>query len=269
MAANKKGFSIIEVMVAVGLLTLVMLAATTFFAQQLKANHFLEFQSKREQLRLAMLGQVLNNPANCKCLFNGAANFSSAGASDLTGYADPHAIGRFEPADCSAGVPNPLVDKNGFDGLKLISTSLKNISFAGGTYGGELMITIEASKEVAGPKTLLLKIPVAVLTTDAGGGMRTFEGCANSTGFGMSNPIFPGWPNTLNCGGTVWTIYREGEYHCYGGGESSTRSDRMSFSASSRTFQSRTYETDNNKCPSSIDCQTKTIEELVGLGLAR
>lgn len=268
---KNKGFSLIEVMIAVSLLTLVMLAATTFFAQQLKANNFLEFQSKREQMRLAMLGQVLNNPANCKCLFSGAANFPATAAAgnpvNLSGFTDPVAVGKFEPADCSGGSPAPLVNQTGFDGMKLISTSLNNISFGGGTYGGDLLITLESTKEVAGPKTLLLKIPVAVLTSDAGGGQRKFEGCATSSGFGISNPIIPNWPTSLNCGGTIWTVYKEGKYHCYGGPENSTRTEVMTFSLTSRMKIGIDGDTEG-RCVCG-ECCNKSIDELIAAGLAR
>lgn len=266
---GEKGFSLIELMVMVALLGIVMMAASAFFTQQLKANNFLEFQLKKEQLKLAIIGQVLPNPAHCKCLFANAADFPVSGG-NLTGYPSPTSIGKFAQEDCIDGIPVALVTVAGVDGLRLLSVGLKNITLASGTYSGSFAVNIESSKEVLGPKQLQFQIPVNVLATSAAPGQMQFEGCTTSSAGGLGGSIIQNWPDVLKCGDTVWTVYREGKYHCYGGGESSTRSAIMTFNSSTRTFSGVVDNTDNGKCgPNYGDCTTKTIDELIATGLAK
>ena len=173
------GNSLIQVLVAAGILAIVMMSTLSVFTNQTHANNFLEFQAKKEQLRLALLGQVLTSPEHCKCLFQGAAPFPTTGTPELSGYVPPTALGKFTDATCAGGVPHPLVSSDGTDGLKLISTRLTNIALAGGSYAGELLVQVDSTKKVLGPSSLQLKIPVAVITSSGTPGVVSFEGCAN------------------------------------------------------------------------------------------
>ncbi len=173
----------IEVVIAAGVLSIVVVAAGSFFSQQTKANNFLDFQSKRSQLRLTLLGQFLNNPNNCQCLFAGANTFPIAGTSALTGVA-PTTLGQYafvSPGVCStATIPQPFLTAAGVDSVQTKSISLTNIVNVSGTYTGILQINMQSMKDVIGPSTISLTIPVAVTTSPATAATVNFVSCSSS-----------------------------------------------------------------------------------------
>lgn len=186
-------------MVAAGLLTIVMLAATQFLANLEKSVGYYTFLNKKEQLRSTILGQVLNNPNNCKCMFNGATEFPAAGISELIGYTTPTALGVYIPSDCSGGVAIPFVNNAGMDGLKLNSVKLKNILPSAVNYKGELSIELGSTKSVLGPQELHLNLPVVVKTTPGSPGHLVFDSCSTAAGGELTNFIFTNPPQHLLC----------------------------------------------------------------------
>lgn len=131
IAANQ-GMSLIEVMVAVGVMSVMTLVMMTMQENQLKSNNYLEFQLKRTQLQNALNGQVLNDPKNCACLFAGSSPFPATPTPPGTTLsAAPNQIGRYNfvtPGVCAtATMPQPLVNNVGIDGLKATSIQLVKI----------------------------------------------------------------------------------------------------------------------------------------------
>jgi hypothetical protein len=153
---------------------------------QLKSNNYLEFQLKKVQLENSLLSQVLNDPNNCSCLFQGSPaipqNPPAPGAT-LSGVT-PNQIGRYRfvtPGDCStATIPQPLVQSTGQEGVRSSAILLKNIQNISGAYSGELEVQLESLKPVAGPKNLSIRIPVNIGVTLAGG-LATFRDCSINT----------------------------------------------------------------------------------------
>jgi prepilin-type N-terminal cleavage/methylation domain-containing protein len=181
---NQRGMSLVEVMIVLGITATSIVASMTFFTNQTRSTNFLEFQGKREQLRVALLGQFLNDANNCRCLFNGALPFPISGTPDLMpvggAVAPPTVIGRFgfvTPGDCAtATVPVPLVSTAGVDFLRLNSVGLRNILPIGGVYSGEFFVSVSSTKSVAGPAELPIRVPVNVLTSTVAG-QQVFQGC--------------------------------------------------------------------------------------------
>ncbi len=183
--------SLVEVTIALAIAGGLGLLLMNMQSNQSKVLHHFEFHSKKEQLRLAILGQVLKNPVNCGCLFKGAAEFADTGIPELTGYIAPTGIGKYEPADCTGGVPSPLVSSDGVDGVKLLSVSLTNVQKLGGTYDGKLNIKLESMKQVLGPKESLLTIPVSLeVGPGVAAGTVVVTGCSVS-GAGIASDLVP------------------------------------------------------------------------------
>jgi type II secretory pathway pseudopilin PulG len=193
--------SLMEVMVVIAIMGVLLSAMMSLFSQQMKSNNFLEFQNKREQLRLAIMGQFLNTQQNCNCLFQGAAQFPIAGTPALSGFTPPTMIGRYTlpaPGVCGT-IVSPFVDNVGIDGIQLSSVNLKNITNGvGGVYSGTLEVSIQSLKQVAGPSTIFLTIPVAVVTTPAGPGNVNFNGCA--MGVQVATPPVNAVSAPISCG---------------------------------------------------------------------
>lgn len=175
------GFSMVEMLIAVGVLSIVVLASTTMFENQSRANNFLEFQLKRTQLQSAIISQVLNNPINCECLFTGSTDFPVSGVALLAGVS-PTAIGPYNfatPNDCStATILNPLVNTVGVDSVKLNSVNLSNISNNSGSYSGDLQISIQSIKNALGPKDLNISIPVSISVSPVNPTTVKFKNCS-------------------------------------------------------------------------------------------
>lgn len=215
MISNRKGFSLVELLVVIGIMSAVILAMMTMQENQMKANNYLEFQLKRTQLQNTLVGQVFNDPGNCACLFAGAAPFPampSAPGATLTGVA-PTQIGRYSfatPGVCAtATMPQPLVNNAGIDSLKTTSIRLANVMNISGVYTGEILINLQTTKPVLGPPDLPIKIPVVVTTTPSGANVN-FQSCSSSVSSSASGIDFtpllntPSWYNvvTPNSGGS-------------------------------------------------------------------
>lgn len=179
MLRNQSGMTLVEVMIVAGIMTVSALAMLMMNANQMKATNHLEFQLKREQLRMVLLGQFLNDPNNCKCLFQGASPYPSSGAAQLGGTA-PTAIGPYRfttPGNCAtATMPAPFVTTAGLDGLRATSITLNDVT----PTSGVLTVAVQSMKETLGPAAVNpIRIPVAVQSTAAGGN-QIFQSCAAS-----------------------------------------------------------------------------------------
>ncbi len=179
---SKGGFTLVELVIASGVMAVMMFAMMSMQTNQMKTNNFLEFQLKKTQLHGSILGQVISDPYNCNCLFNGAAQFPAAGTPELTGFTPPTAIGVFDPTSCATPIANPFITAAGFDGMKLISTKLRNIVPSGSDFTGDLFVNVESTKEILGPKELSIKIPVTVITAPGAPGSVAFKGCTTKGG---------------------------------------------------------------------------------------
>jgi hypothetical protein len=180
---STKGFSLVEVMVLVGIMSLMMFAMMTMQSNQMKSNNFLEFQLKRTQLQGTLIGQVLKDANNCGCIFQGATEFPVAGIATLAGVT-PTQIGLYNPG---CGAPTQVfIDGTtaGIDGLRLTSISLQSLKPTGdpNTYSAFFNVNIQSTKEVAGPRDLsITPIPVSISTTPSGGNV-SFVNCSTTSG---------------------------------------------------------------------------------------
>jgi prepilin-type N-terminal cleavage/methylation domain-containing protein len=203
---SNHGFSLLEVMIVVGILTIMIGAMMALFLQMTKTSNYAEFTSKREQLRLTILGQVLNDPKNCLCMFGGPINLPSSGFPvDELSVPEPSAIGKFnfpDPNSCAgANIPYPLITATGGDGIKLSSAKIKTVDVVNGSYRAELEIGMSSLKPVVGPSEIFLKIPIA-LSSELSGGNVVFKGCSLSGGTNTPvdyTPVLTGanWNSTV------------------------------------------------------------------------
>lgn len=205
-ALQKNGFSLIEVVIIAGVMAVLMFAMISMQTNQSRSNNYLEFQLKTIQLRGQILGQFLNDPENCRCLFNGATDFPAAGIA-LLGGVTPTQIGRFNFVTAgvcgTATVPSPFVSNTGVDGLISSSIQLRNISGAAGVYAGDLVINVQSRKEVLGPQELPVSIPVSIATAPAGPNV-SFVSCSTLP---VTTPVVPNYTKRV-CGINVpyvWT----------------------------------------------------------------
>jgi prepilin-type N-terminal cleavage/methylation domain-containing protein len=181
---KKNGFSLAEILVVTAIMGIMALAMMTMQSNQVKANNFLQFQLKRTELQGAILGQILNDPNQCACLFQGASTFLASTAAVLPGATlsgvAPTQIGRFPSPPPLCGVPiQSLINNVGIDGVKSASILLTNITGAGTNFSGNLTVDLQSTKDVLGPSHILMSIPVNVAATTSGANV-TFTSCSTS-----------------------------------------------------------------------------------------
>lgn len=186
---NQAGMTLVEVLIVVALLGAAALGMADLFKNQQAQTAKIELLYKSEQLRSVLGSQFLDSNDMCKCLFDGAANFSNTGAPVLSGVS-PSSIGRYDfaiPGNCAtATIGKVFIDTAGIDQLKLISVELRDIAPISGSYFGELQVKVNSSKKVTGVNQQFLKIPVRISSSDASAGMQQFEGCSLASNSGSS-----------------------------------------------------------------------------------
>lgn len=199
--------TLVEVLIVTSIMGFLMLAMMTMQTNQTKSNNFLEFQLKRTELQGAIVGQFLNDPSNCACLFAGSALIPTNPA--LPGAVlsvSPTSIGPYNfvtPGNClTATMPAPLLTNVGFNGLKTASIRLKDIINSSGNYSGNLVVSVKSTKDVLGPDTIPFTIRVSVATVPAGANVQ-FKSCSMIAAGG---PVFiPKRKSCLNNYNKLWS----------------------------------------------------------------
>lgn len=179
---NQFGVSILETLVALGIMSVITFAMLAIFDSQNKTINGLEFKVKKNELHAAILSQFLNDSNNCGCLFNNANAFPVAGAKKLVMNNPPAAIGPFKftsPGNCNtATIINPLINKTGLDGLILSGLEITDIQNTGSSYVGKMNLQIKSQKAVSGPQELKLEIPLDIQTTPVNASRVKIAGCS-------------------------------------------------------------------------------------------
>lgn len=185
---DQDGFSLIEVMVAIAIFGVAMAAFMTMQTQQTKTNNFIQFQLKRTELQGAIIGQFLNDPKNCACLFQnaGPAEIPANAAGIVWPVSTPPTeLGRYQiptPGDCTtASIPVPLVNEKGVDGIKSTSIRLRDVTATSGVFSGHLVVDVQSKREVLGVGDLSIKIPVHISVAAGSPGQVVFKSCSLAT----------------------------------------------------------------------------------------
>lgn len=278
MALNSKGFSLIEVLIVSGILVISALATSTIVSNMNRQIVRIEAGAHSDAL-LRNVTIAFSTPGVCQF------NLKSPNFSALT----------FNPTDANAKIPIRILEmQSGGGTVPLINTTgtvtqptagywvksleLQNLKQVGtgNIFLGELVLA--ASKDAPTTSSsdetkdgyLEKTIPLYLNTTGAPGTV-TIVDCSAINNFGGANEnqIITGWPNNLKCGGTVWSVYRKGQYHCFRGGETTTRSSFMEYDPVTKEFSG----CDNGgtcPCPEPTDpCRAKTVDELMTDGLGK
>lgn len=220
---SERGFSLVEIIVAAGIMGVVALAMMTMASNQFKTNNFVEFQLKKQEIKAEILGQFLDLPLNCQCWLAsfGAQPFPAAGIATLGTSTTIDRIGRYSyptAGSCvGATMPSPFVTAAGVDNVRANSISIVNVGApVGATYAATLRVVLESQKDVSGSKVAKpIDIPI-LLNTAAAGANRVPVSCAMSasataTGafpFSRCRLIFESWDND-NCTGAYRKRYTQ------------------------------------------------------------
>lgn len=181
---NSKGFTLVESLVAVGLMGVGALAMMAMQENSMKGVATVEYKLKRNDLKSMITNQFLSDPENCKCLFQGITPFTAPAAPPgitLTG-ASPAKLGRMmfpTPGSCTgATIPNPIISKDTvIGGVKASDIKITDVTGFNGLYTGNLTIDITTEKKMMGASNVGIKIPIT-LSTSTSGGNQIFESCS-------------------------------------------------------------------------------------------
>lgn len=196
MLNRKSGFSLIEVLIVIGILGVTSLALVSLMDYARSSSEGVRFLIKREQLRTQIITQVLNNPNNCRCIFANSTPFPSTGIAALPNSVPVQAVRNYElvgPSDCGTAVPrDTFIDTiNADDGVRATEINLLNITNIMGQYSGELTIRMSTQKKILGLSNLDLIIPVNINTTGAGPGTVRLANCSLSQPISTTAPATP------------------------------------------------------------------------------
>lgn len=200
---NNNGLGLLEVLISGALLGGLILAALALGGDRQKSANAIEFAGKKEQIRLALVEQILSDRSSCACMF-GKQIFNTIGVARLDAIS-PSNLGRYHipPAsDCSsASIPSPIVTPDGLDHVKVQSISVQDIKLINGKHYGNFVLVLSSMKEVMGSKVKGIRVPVFIETLDAGGGNVSFQGCSTNPN---SVPLMV--PEEHGCGGGFCNI---------------------------------------------------------------
>lgn len=268
MINRSSGFSLVETLVAIAIMAAISLAMLSMLETQQKQLRVIKQMQELADVKNIMLIQ-LSKPNVCYFhLQNRDINVSG----NPTETKPSSTVIQLSELRQSGAATAPILAKagqqlSGTSGINVSTISFRGIHSTGtpDEFRGYFEI-------VPDPKSLQMPLkPIQIqqiVTTDPGDppGNKTIIGCGQPA-VSSSGQIVPGWPNMLNCGGTVWTVFRAGVYHCFRGGESTTRSAIATWASTSSVGFSCKSSGSGCGCPSG-SCRTMTIDQLIQSGQA-
>lgn len=202
---NQSGFSLVEIMISVGLMAAGALALASMGGNSTKQMNGLEFKLLREQYKMQTMSQFLNTPHSCKCLFKNI-EFQKAPVSKINDAGDAGTLGLgVYTEDCSS-VPSPYLQSTyGGDGVRAKYIKLMDVEFINNAYYGNLAVLLESKKDMMGDTVRGFKLPVALKVTAGSTPTKVkVDGCSLASGESAASPFkFPGkgeagWKIPLN-----------------------------------------------------------------------
>lgn len=199
IASNSHGMSIVEVVVASGIMLIIGIGVVSLMSSQQKSNKNLEY--KLDVLNVeGALARLLSDDSNCACMFNGISFSSSNQNVNLNKI----------PNGCQTGPNNSLVTV----GAKLTSDSsiiVQSIALANVVDSGVNQKSSDLIIEVTNPGMAIIKpikIPARQFRVNSGGSITSCtmessptEKCANSAMIyiGIGNSFNGSTANTDGC----------------------------------------------------------------------
>lgn len=184
---NSKGITLVETLIAVGLMGAGALAMMTMQENSMKGVATVEYKLKRNDLKAMITNQFLSDPDNCKCLFQGMAPFNAPAAPPgitLTGTS-PAQLGRmmFPTAGSCIGatIPNPIISTNAdIGGVRATAIKITDVTGFNGLYTGHLAVDLTTEKKMMGASNIGIKIPISITTTTSGSN-QVFQNCSSKS----------------------------------------------------------------------------------------
>lgn len=256
------GFSLVEILIAVGLISITSLAMATLFSNMSNMSGVLESRSAAADT-MTEIRFAFGNEAACNSGLT-AANFSTL---TIPTTAAPLAAFSLTVNRLSSNLGTPLVlaqtgapatPRLMVNGINLINwrrigTSTfymadLRINFTPTTTGIALSRVVPMNFEApgAGPTATLTRCSTLPLPPPP-----------------ATNPL-AGWPQHILCGGVVWNLHGAGTYNCFRGGEKQTRSAIMSWDPTTR----RLSNVNSPGACSAAGCTDKTMDEFIAEGRA-
>lgn len=173
----QRGFSLIEVMIVVGVMSIVTLGSARFIIGQSKSIAFMEDRIEWLSLKTE-LGHIMNDRNHCAALINNMV----LPKNEAKPIKIENELGRI--------IFDPSLQENTFGHLKLSNGQIRNINIEGPQSVGEVEVSINVERKRSGGGPQILK-PVTV----------RFPVATNNTG--QIKSCFPTRPPI--CGGNVIT----------------------------------------------------------------
>lgn len=186
-AAGSYGFSLVEIVVACGIIAVVVIAMASLFQSQMQAQQTIETHADYEAIKNEIRNVVTSVPNFCKCSFEGNS-FSTASLPAVLNWSAPKRIGYFQfvtPGDCATATLHKTIVEEGLvtSGIRATLLSVEDIVSTGSpnTYVGWLTYQGRVEKNILGGRDLkALSVPITFSVTEAAG-TATVVGCQGSS----------------------------------------------------------------------------------------
>lgn len=264
---NRNGFSLVEILIAVGLLSITSLVIATLFTQMSNMVSIIDTRSNATDL-MNQIRFALGPESACNSTLN-VPNFQSLTIPTNQGQLNTFSL-RVNRLRISVGTPLLLAETNQSVTPRLTVSQINFRKWQRVGTSSVYMASLEISFSPPGGATgipLLRSIPV---NFEAPGGGATGQLTRCSTlPLTPTPPTGPlaNWPHNVFCGGNVWTIVAPGVYHCFRGGELTTRSSIMKWDSGSRRMVNSVIRSDEGYCGVG-SCDSRTMDEILATGEA-
>lgn len=267
--ANDRGTSLIEIIVVMGIFGIIAAAMATLFSNQQHQMRILTQKQELLDLKNILLMQ-LSRPEICTWQFkdkrvdlSGSPTASNPSPSKVELNQLYHGPDTTSALIGETGQLLPGTQTR----IRVSKISLEGFYTSGNPneYIASLKVVLEEDSLAIPFQPSRITQVISVNPTDPIANKRIVS-CGGSAQ--TQKRIFTNWPNNLICGNKVWTVYTPGQYHCFAGGETTTRSGLMTFS-NSGVLQNCDDAGGGCGCAAPCDVSGQTIDGLILSGNAK
>ena len=169
---NAKGFSLIEVVVVMGLMGVMFFFVNRMMQVSSETIAYQEFSLTKNEIQMELMNYKMNMLNECSCMLQGQTFAPGSMPALFTIPASGITAMSFtDPNDCSTGtIVRTLVRKDQIVNKATIKDIVLNITNgSGNNWTGNFEVTLETNRKVLGPPVRTIKTHVDFITQDVAG----------------------------------------------------------------------------------------------------
>jgi prepilin-type N-terminal cleavage/methylation domain-containing protein len=176
-----RGFSLIELMVVIGISSIVTLAVTSAIQNMILGQNHVDFRMDVSDLHRRTTDFITFQSNQCACNFNGITLPATPVATDVVNL--PSLTSRVDPTDCTSTVVETLASTlTPINGMTMQQIAIVDMQAVGATkIKANLRFAARAQRMMIGPNILPDEIAVWLNVVPAGPGVVSVQSCSVAT----------------------------------------------------------------------------------------